>query len=118
MSTALPSLDPLYRLNAKRTRDVFEAYPDEGLRDEEHRCVSIIRSALFCANTNFSTRLRIAVKMRDEYKDYRELPAALMSQQGGVGPSRPKGLSQKMITSGGALSHGLPGVLALILFRS
>lgn len=48
----------------------------------------------------FSTRLRLSVKINDEYRDYKELPAALMSQQGPVGPSRPKE-NRKMITAGG-----------------
>jgi pleiotropic regulator 1 len=47
----------------------------------------------------FSTRLRLAVKINDEYRDYKELPPALMSQQGPVGPSRPKE-NRKMITAG------------------
>lgn len=51
----------------------------------------------------FSTRLRLSVKINDEYRDYKELPAALMSQQGPVGPSRPKE-NRKMITAGGKRS--------------
>lgn len=41
----------------------------------------------------------MAVKIRDEYEHYRELPAALLSQQGAVGPARPKE-ARKMITAG------------------
>jgi pleiotropic regulator 1 len=51
----------------------------------------------------FSTRLRLSVKINDEYRDYKELPAALMSQQGPVGPSRPKE-NRKMITAGRELN--------------
>jgi len=47
-----------------------------------------------------SSRVRLAVKIRDEYRDFKELPPALLSQQGPVGPSRPLP-SRKMITSGG-----------------
>lgn len=40
MTTAvLPSLEPLFRQNAKRTRQIFESCPDEGLKDEEKRSV-------------------------------------------------------------------------------
>lgn len=41
--------------------------------------------------------MRLAVKIRDEYKDVRELPAALSGQAGPVGPARP---GQKLITAG------------------
>lgn len=47
-----------------------------------------------------STRIRLSVKINDEYRDFKELPAALLSQQGPVGPARPK-QERKMITSGG-----------------
>lgn len=39
--------------------------------------------------------------MRDEYAQYKELPAALMSQQGPVGPAQPR----KMITAGRELLY-------------
>lgn len=37
--------------------------------------------------------------MNDEFRDVRELPAALFAQQGAVGPSRPKE-QRKAITAG------------------
>lgn len=46
-----------------------------------------------------STRIRLAVKINDEYKDAKELPAPLLAQQGQVGPARPKE-QRKMITAG------------------
>jgi pleiotropic regulator 1 len=49
---------------------------------------------------SYSARVRLAVKIHDEYRDFKELPAALLSQQGPVGPSRPAP-AVKMITSGG-----------------
>ena len=45
-----------------------------------------------------SARLHLAVKMADEYKHYRDLPPALLAQQGAVGPARPT--SQKLLTAG------------------
>jgi len=50
-----------------------------------------------------SARIRLSVKIRDEYRDYKELPPSLISQQGPVGPSRPgqAGPTRKMITAGG-----------------
>lgn len=49
-----------------------------------------------------STRLHLAVKMEDEYKHYRELPPALLAQQGAIGPTRPNQppSSQKLLTAG------------------
>ncbi|KIM44133.1 hypothetical protein M413DRAFT_443177 [Hebeloma cylindrosporum] len=83
MSTAaLPSLDTLHRKSAKRTRAIFAAEAGDTLYEEES-----------------SSRVRLAVKIRDEYRDFKELPPALLSQQGPVGPSRPLP-SRKMITSG------------------
>ncbi|KAG9312454.1 WD40-repeat-containing domain protein [Chiua virens] len=80
----LSSLDPLRRQSAKRTRDIFAACPDDSITDEHS-----------------STRLRLAVKMADDYKHYRELPSALLAQQGPVGPARPKSHpSQKLLTAG------------------
>ncbi|KAF4565425.1 pre-mRNA-splicing factor prp46 [Pleurotus pulmonarius] len=84
MSTAaLPPLDPVFRRAAKRTRDIFAFCPDEGLGDEEK-----------------SARMRLAVKINDEYRDYKQLPGPLLAKQGLVGPSAPKQPSQKMITAG------------------
>jgi pleiotropic regulator 1 len=46
-----------------------------------------------------SARIRLSVKINDEYRDYKELPPSLLAQQGAVGPVRPKG-HQKAITAG------------------
>ena len=59
-------------------------------------CISI---AVLILLTSTSMRLKLAVKINDEYKEYKELPPALMAQQGPVGPARPKA-NQKMITAG------------------
>ena len=48
-----------------------------------------------------SSRIKLSVKINDEYKDFRELPSALLAQQGQVGPARPKE-QRKMITAGRA----------------
>lgn len=38
MTTAvLPPLDPLFRRNAKRTREIFASAPEDGMKDEERR---------------------------------------------------------------------------------
>ncbi|EEB93357.1 hypothetical protein MPER_07995, partial [Moniliophthora perniciosa FA553] len=63
---------------------VFVSCPDDSITDEER-----------------SVRLKLSVKIRDEYRDFKELPTALLSQQGPVGPSRPKE-NLKMITAGPA----------------
>ncbi|XP_006456517.1 hypothetical protein AGABI2DRAFT_146335 [Agaricus bisporus var. bisporus H97] len=47
--------------------------------------------------------------MRDEYAQYKELPAALMSQQGPVGPAQPR----KMITAGPADTTTSKAITAL-----
>ena len=39
------------------------------------------------------------MKITDEYKEVKQLPASLLSQQGPVGPARPKE-QRKMITAG------------------
>jgi hypothetical protein len=49
--------------------------------------------------TYHSARIRISVKINDEYRDYKELPPSLLAQQGTVGPARPKE-HQKAITAG------------------
>lgn len=46
-----------------------------------------------------SAKLRLSVKINDEYRDYKQLPAALLQQQGPVGPARPK-QERKMIEAG------------------
>lgn len=53
------------------------------------------------ANESFSARIRLSVKINDEYRDYKELPPALLAQQGPVGPARPKE-QRKAITAGRA----------------
>ncbi|TFK38328.1 WD40-repeat-containing domain protein [Crucibulum laeve] len=81
-TVSLPPLDPMFRKNSKRTRDVFASESDDVLQEDEA-----------------SARLRIAVKINDEYRDFKELPSALLSQQGTVGPARPRELTRKMITA-------------------
>lgn len=85
----LPPLEPLFKRNAKRTWDVFASELDDFANGREEET---------------SSRLRLAVKIRDEYNDYKVLPPTLLSQQGGVGPARPKdpaaATGRKMITSG------------------
>ncbi|EMD35726.1 hypothetical protein CERSUDRAFT_115684 [Gelatoporia subvermispora B] len=83
MSTStLPPLNPLLKACGKRTRDIFASYPDDSMTEEPT-----------------STRIRLAVKINDEYKDAKELPAPLLAQQGPVGPARPKE-QRKAITAG------------------
>lgn len=52
-----------------------------------------------CDLNFYSARIRLSVKMNDEYKDVKELPAPLLAQQGPVGPARPKE-QRKAITAG------------------
>jgi len=85
MSTsALPPLNPLLSVCGKRTREIFASCPDDSIADDEK-----------------SARIRLSVRMNDEYKDVRDLPPALLAQQGPVGPARPKE-QRKAITAGPA----------------
>ncbi|KAG9019823.1 pre-mRNA-splicing factor prp46 [Tulasnella sp. 427] len=77
----LPPLAPLLRTSVKRTAAVFGGTDLDGRGEEK------------------MARMRLSVKIRDEYKDFKELPAALTAQAGPVGPSRP---GQKLITAGPA----------------
>ncbi|GLB42684.1 putative WD domain, G-beta repeat [Lyophyllum shimeji] len=95
-TTALPPLDSLLQRSAKRTRAVFASAPEDDMQEEER-----------------STRLRLSVKIRDEYRDYKELPPALVAQQGPVGPSRPKE-SRKMITAGPSADTNTSRMIATI----
>jgi hypothetical protein len=36
-TAALAPLDPLFRMNAKRTREIFASAPEDGMNDEERR---------------------------------------------------------------------------------
>ncbi|KAJ8496770.1 hypothetical protein ONZ45_g12323 [Pleurotus djamor] len=102
MSTAaLPPLDPLFRRASKRTRDVFSSCPDAGLADEEKRQVLrfVYHDSTFPYKISSSVRTRLSIKINDEYKNSKELPPPLLSQQGLVGPSAPK-QQRKMITAG------------------
>ncbi|KAF7795935.1 hypothetical protein EIP86_007102 [Pleurotus ostreatoroseus] len=81
-ASSLPPLNPLLKASGKRTWDVFAACPDDNLKVDEK-----------------IARVRLSVKINDEYKDVRELPAPLLAQQGQVGPARPKE-QRKMITAG------------------
>lgn len=51
-----------------------------------------------------SARLRLSVKINDEYKPYKELPPALLAQQTPVGPARPN-QQRKAITAGRKFAH-------------
>jgi pleiotropic regulator 1 len=106
MSTdALPPLDPLLKRSAKRTRDIFASCPNDGLKEDEKRYISSSGPLAVLANETFSARIRLSVKINDEYRDFRELPPALLAQQGQVGPARPKE-QRKAITAGrGLLFH-------------
>ncbi|RDX45921.1 WD40 repeat-like protein [Polyporus arcularius HHB13444] len=88
MTSSLPPFNPLLQSCGKRTRDIFAAGLDESYKDEEK-----------------SARIRMAVKLNDEYKEVKQLPAALLAQQGPVGPARPKE-QRKMITSGPSSEAG------------
>lgn len=80
---SLPPLNPLLKASGKRTREIFASCPDDNIRDDEQ-----------------STRIRLSVKINDEYKDFKQLPPALVSQQGSIGPAKPKDAQRKMITAG------------------
>jgi hypothetical protein len=47
----------------------------------------------------YSAKVRLSVKINDEYRDFKELPQVLLSQQGPVGPARPAA-PLKAITAG------------------
>ena len=103
MATAvgLPPLEPLVNANAKRTYAVFASCPDQGIKDEEEKRyeVNVLRHAI--PDRKNSARLHLSVKINDEYKHYKQLPAALMVQQGPIRPARPKE-QRKAITAGRA----------------
>ena len=50
-----------------------------------------------------STKAYLSVKINDEYRDFKELPQALLAQQGPVGPARPT-THLKAITAGRRLT--------------
>jgi len=56
----------------------------------------------------FNVWIHLSVKINDEYCDFKELPPALLAQQGPIGPAQPKE-QRKEITAG----HRL-----LVLFKS
>jgi pleiotropic regulator 1 len=101
MSTAytLPPLDPLLRSCAKRTRDIFASCPDDGIKEDEKRCVTSSGMPSTFTEEISSARIRLSVKINDEYRDFKELPPALLAQQGPIGPARPKE-QRKAITAG------------------
>ena len=78
--SGLPSLEPLFKQSAKRTRDIFASCPDDSIKEEERRCVSIEHAVPSFMSP--SARLRLSVKINDEYKPYKELPPTLLAQQG------------------------------------
>ncbi|KAI0738144.1 WD40 repeat-like protein [Daedaleopsis nitida] len=88
MTSSLPPLNPLLQSCGKRTRDIFATGLEDTYKDEEK-----------------SARIRLSVKMTDEYKEVKQLPASLLSQQGPVGPARPKE-QRKMITAGPSSDTG------------
>ncbi|KDN41702.1 hypothetical protein RSAG8_07233, partial [Rhizoctonia solani AG-8 WAC10335] len=86
---SLPPLEQLLKQSGKRTASIF--YAENGEVEEEK-----------------SARVRLAVKIRDEYLDVQTLPSALLAREGIVGPARPgavgpkaiAGPQQKLITAG------------------
>ncbi|KAF8804153.1 WD40 repeat-like protein [Phlegmacium glaucopus] len=99
MTTApgLPPLEQLHRISAKRTRALFASETGDILLEEES-----------------SARIRLAVKIHDEYRDFKELPPPLLSQQGPVGPSRAPDPARKMITSGDSINANTSQLIASI----
>ncbi|KLO09600.1 WD40 repeat-like protein [Schizopora paradoxa] len=91
----LPALEPLLRTSTKRTHAIFSGSLDAPTVDEK------------------ISRLRLAVKINDEYRDYKVLPASLQAQQGPVGPSRPK-QDRKMITAGPSQTPSTSKMIAAI----
>ncbi|KAL5528930.1 PRP46 [Sanghuangporus baumii] len=71
-SVPLPPLESIARTSTKRTFAIFASATDPPKEEER------------------SAKLRLSVKINDEYRDYKQLPTALLSQQGPVGPARPK----------------------------
>jgi pleiotropic regulator 1 len=98
----LPPLNALLNANAKRTYSAFASYPDAGMKEDEKRCARCPTYVNVVLNSGFSARMRLAVKIEDEYKHYKQLPTALLAQQAPVGPARPKE-QRKAITAGRAL---------------
>src|ERR1700722_1129663 len=105
-TSVLPPLEPLLQSTAKRTRDIFSSCPDQGLKDDERRYVHLcIRNGFHTLNFGTkSTKAYLSVKINDEYRDFKELPQALLAQQGPVGPARPT-THLKAITAGRRLTQ-------------
>ena len=61
-----------------------------------------------------SARIRLSVKMNDEFKEVRQLPASLLAQQGPVGPARPKE-NRKMITAGRKWGQNIASPLSVLM---
>ena len=101
-ATGLPPLEELHRVSAKRTRALFASETGDLLLEEESRSASFGSYKVDLRSFLSSARIRLAVKINDEYRDYKVLPPPLLAQQGPVGPSRPApDPARKMITSGG-----------------
>ncbi len=98
-TSALPPLNPLLQACGKRTFAVFASCPDDNVKEEEKRYVFGAFDLSYIYLRSFSARIRMSVKLNDEYKQFKELPAPLLAQQGPVGPARPKE-QRKMITAG------------------
>ena len=115
---SLPPLNPLLKASGKRTREIFASCPDDNIKDDERRFVTL-RSQHADDQPCNSARIRLSVKINDEYKDYKQLPPALLSQQGPMGPSRPKDAQRKLLTAGRAsqfTSHFVRGAHTKFLF--
>ena len=98
---SLPPLNPLLKASGKRTREIFASCPDDNIKDDERRFVAPSSQLLYNQPCD-STRIRLSVKINDEFKDYKQLPPALLSQQGPIGPARPKDAQRKLLTAGRA----------------
>ncbi|KAJ7710897.1 WD40-repeat-containing domain protein [Mycena rosella] len=72
-----------------------EARGSERRRDE----VIIFSASVLLSHWMHSARIRLSVKIHDEYRDFQEFPQALLSQQGNVGPSRPRDRTSRMIAA-------------------
>jgi len=71
-----PSFETLLRRSQKRTASVF------------------LGTSLDPAGDERSAKIRLSVKIRDEFQDSKTLPVALLAQQQGpVGPARPKSIA-------------------------
>ena len=61
-------------------------------------------SSCYNVYASLSAKLALSVKINDEYGHAKNLPSALLAQQGQVGPQRPKE-DRKLITAGREYRH-------------